>query len=60
MKCFPEDAGSLQNTEFNTSFGEKTTANEIVSLVNEQFPSPTAQFTGATAAKELIVSRNIS
>ena len=61
FEMLSEDAGSLQNTEFNTSFGEKTTANEIVSLVNEQFPSPTAQFTGATAAKELIVnSRNIS
>jgi hypothetical protein len=30
-------------------------------LINEQFPSPTAQFTGATEAKELISSsRNIS
>ncbi len=61
FEMLSEDTGSLQNTEFNTSFGEKTTANEIVALVNEQFPSPTAQFTGATEAKELISSsRNIS
>ena len=56
-----EDTGTLAVTEFNTSFGEKTTANELVSLINEQYPSKTAQFTGASAAKELIVStRNIS
>tara|TARA_R100000951_G_scaffold40639_2_gene34417 strand:+ start:26013 stop:27314 length:1302 start_codon:yes stop_codon:yes gene_type:complete len=61
FEMISEDTGTLAVTEFNTSFGEKTTANEIVSLVNEQYPSKTAQFTGATAAKELIVStRNIS
>ena len=61
FEMFSEDTGTLQNEEFNTSFGEKTTANEIVALVNEQFPSPTAQFTGATEAKQLISSsRNIS
>lgn len=61
FEMLSEDTGSLQNTEFNTSFGEKTTANELVALINEQFPSPTAQFTGATEAKELQVSsRNIS
>mgnify|MGYP003111046388 CR=1 FL=1 len=61
FEMLSEDTGSLQKTEFNTSFGEKTTANELVALINEQFPSPTAQFTGATEAKELVVSsRNIS
>jgi hypothetical protein len=61
FEMLSEDTGSLQKTEFNTSFGEKTTANELVALINEQFPSPTAQFTGATEAKELHVSnRNIS
>jgi hypothetical protein len=61
FEMISEDTGTLAVTEFNTSFGEKTTANELVSLVNEQYPSKTAQFTGATAAKELIVStRNIS
>ena len=61
FEMLSEDTGSLQKTEFNTSFGEKTTANELVALINEQFPSPTAQFAGATEAKELVVSsRNIS
>jgi len=61
FEMLSEDTGSLQNSEFNVSFGEKTTANELVALINEQFPSPTAQFTGATEAKELQVSsRNIS
>jgi len=61
FEMISEDTGTLAVTEFNTSFGEKTTANELVSLVNEQYPSKTAQFTGASAAKELIVSaRNIS
>jgi len=61
FEMISEDTGTLAVTEFNTSFGEKTTVNEIIALVNEQYPSKTAQFTGATAAKELIVStRNIS
>ena len=61
FELLSEDTGTLAVTEFNTSFGEKTTANELVSLINEQYPSKTAQFTGASAAKELIVStRNIS
>ena len=61
FEMLSEDTGSLQNSEFNTSFGEKTTVNELIALINEQFPAPTAQFTGATEAKELVVSsRNIS
>jgi hypothetical protein len=52
------DITQLANDEFCNTFGIKTTAAEIVSLVNEQFPS-TSQYTGATATKEL-VSSNLS
>ncbi len=48
--------GSLSNSEFNNAYGVKTTNEEIVSLVNEQFPSKTSTFTKATAAKSLISS----
>lgn len=48
--------GSLGNDEFCNTFGIKTTSNEIVSLVNEQFPSSTSTFTGATATKSLTSS----
>lgn len=41
------------NDEFCNTFGIKTTNNEIVSLINEQFPSSTSSFTGATAPKSL-------
>ena len=44
------DISQLGNDEFNNTFGIKTTAAEIVSLVNESFPS-TSQYTGATAPK---------
>ena len=37
----------LANTEFCNTFGIKTTNEEIVSLINESFPSM-SQFTGAT------------
>jgi len=47
---------SLGNDEFCNTFGIKTTSDEIVSLVNEQFPSTTSQFTGATAPKSVTVS----
>jgi len=49
------DVSSLGNDEFNTTFGIKTTANDIVSLINESFPSM-SQFTKATAPKSLISS----
>ena len=48
----------LGNDEFCTTFGTKTTANDLVSLINEEFPS-TSQFTGATASKSLS-SSNLS
>lgn len=44
---------NLGNTEFCNTFGIKTTGDEIVSLVNEQFPSTTSQFTSATTPKSL-------
>ena len=47
--------GSLGNDEFCNTFGVKTTAEEIVNVINEQFPS-TSQYTGATAPKSLTSS----
>jgi len=47
---------SLSNSEFNNAYGIKTTNDEIVALINEQFPSKTSTFTKATAAKSLISS----
>ena len=46
---------SLGNDEFCTAFGIKTTNDEIVCLVNEQYPK-TSQFTNATDSKALTVS----
>jgi hypothetical protein len=51
--------GSLGNDEFNNAYGIKTTNEEIVALVNEQFPSKTSTFTNANAAKSL-TSSNLS
>jgi len=48
----------LGNDEFCNTFGIKTTNDEIVSLVNEQFPSSTSNFTGATALKSLSSTPN--
>jgi len=48
----------LANDEFCNTFGAKTTVAEIISLVNESFPSA-SQFTGATAPKSL-TSNNLS
>ena len=48
----------LANSEFCNTFGIKTTNEEIVSLINESFPSM-SQFTGATAPKSL-TSSNLS
>ena len=48
--------GSLGNDEFCTTFGIKTANDEIVSLVNESFPSSTSPFTSATALKALTSS----
>ncbi len=52
------DLTNLANDEFNNTFGIKTTNEEIISLVNESFPSM-SQFTGATAPKSL-TSSNLS
>ena len=46
----------LLASEFCNTFGIKTTNDEIVSLVNEQFPSSTSNFTGATVPKSLTES----
>tara|TARA_R100001463_G_scaffold1194_6_gene5277 strand:+ start:20327 stop:21445 length:1119 start_codon:yes stop_codon:yes gene_type:complete len=45
------EGGKSATQTFNLNFGAKTTAKEIVALINEQFPARTAQFTGATAEK---------
>lgn len=41
------------NSQFNKSFGTRTTALELAYLINEQPPTLTASFTGATANKAL-------
>lgn len=46
----------LSSDEFCNTFGIKTTNDEIVSLINEQFPSSTSQFTGAKIPKSLAAS----
>lgn len=50
--------GPLASASFNSSFGAKTTAKEIVSLINEVYPAKTAQFTGATSEKALTSTPN--
>lgn len=50
--------GSLGNDEFCNTFGIKTTNEEIVSLINESFPSM-SQFTKAISPKSL-TSSNLS
>ena len=44
---------SLADTHFNKKFGAKTTAQEIVALINEQYPSSTSSFTKADNKKSL-------
>jgi hypothetical protein len=39
------------SSRFDTTYGNKTAAQELVALVNETFPSKTADMTGATAPK---------
>ena len=39
------------NSRFDTTYGNKTSARELVSLINENYPSSTASLTGATQAK---------
>jgi len=51
--------GSLAaHNTFHNGFGSKTTAQEICHLINEEYPSKTAQFTGATRDKILESSPN--
>ena len=42
-----------EGVHFFSDFGQKTTAKQIVSAINEVFPQDTAQFTGETAAKSI-------
>jgi hypothetical protein len=46
--------GSPLNDEFEVTFGRKTSVAELAHLINEEFPSSTSQFTGATASKSLV------
>ena len=39
------------NSRFDSTYGNKTAAMELVSLINEKYPSGTASLTGATQAK---------
>ena len=48
---FTGEGGTNAVNTFDASFGSKTTAQEICHLINEEYPSKTAQFTGATAEK---------
>lgn len=47
---------NLGNDEFCNTFGVKTTVNDIIALINEEFPS-TSQYTGANAPKRLTSSQ---
>jgi len=51
-RVFTLSTGSTATT-FNDTYGNKTAAEEIVALINEVYPSRTADVTGATAAKSL-------
>ena len=44
---------ALSDSNFNKKFGTKTTAKEIVALINEQYPAKTSSFTGADNRKSL-------
>tara|TARA_R110000744_G_scaffold14040_2_gene40290 strand:- start:445 stop:1566 length:1122 start_codon:yes stop_codon:yes gene_type:complete len=44
---------ALSDANFNKKFGNKTTAKEIVALINEQYPASTAPFTNADNKKAL-------
>jgi hypothetical protein len=50
--AFDLEAGTL-SSRWNTSYGNKTAAQEIVSLINEMFPHDTATITNATSSKAL-------
>lgn len=46
------NVANLGSNEFSNTFGVKTSANDIVALINEEFPS-TRQYTNANAKKSL-------
>jgi len=48
---FTGEGGTNAVNTFDSSYGSKTTAQEICHLINEEYPSKTAQFTGANAEK---------
>ena len=56
FEMFADANGVVANDEFDIAFGVKTTAKDITYLVNGQYPSNNAQFTGASAPKSLTVS----
>ena len=47
------------SSNFDKTIGTSTTAHEIVALINERFPTDTADVTGATAAKTLKDNNNL-
>jgi len=47
------NVANLGSNEFSNTFGVKTSANDIVSLINEEFPS-IRQYTNASAKKTLL------
>ena len=50
-----------EGTDFYGSYGQKTTAQEIVALINEVYPSKTTQFTGeGTAKSKTAVSNSLT
>mgnify|MGYP006908234697 FL=1 len=56
FEMLADSNGVVANDEFDIAFGVKTTAKDITYLVNGQYPSNNAQFTGASAPKSLTVS----
>lgn len=51
-RVFTLTAGATDST-FNSTYGNKTAAEELVALINETYPAKTANITGATSAKSL-------
>jgi len=49
----PDSTGITDNDKFNKAYGQRTTAQEICYLINEQVPTITAPFTGGTGKKAL-------
>ena len=47
----PDTSGITDNDKFNKAYGQRTTAQDICYLINEQVPTITAPFTGGTGKK---------